>query len=159
MGKLRNNPEKERDAAWALAELAKAPWATLCLADGNEPYGVPISHALIENRLYFHCADAGKKVDMLERNPHACVSAVSFAEAWPEKMTMRYRSVVATGAVELLPEDSAEKAQALYEICRKFAASNPNGKRCAEKPNGHVRLYRMTIEDITGKESHMDGRE
>lgn len=156
MAKLSSYPEKERDAQWALAELEKAPWAMLAMADGGEPYCIPVSLARIGDKLYFHSASFGKKAELLARNPRVCISAVSYSKPFPEELTMRYRSVVAYGEAELLEEGGEEKVRALYEICRRYAPENPHITRCAEKPNAHVNLYRITLSDVTGKESNME---
>jgi nitroimidazol reductase NimA-like FMN-containing flavoprotein (pyridoxamine 5'-phosphate oxidase superfamily) len=157
MGKLTNHPEKERDARWALTQLEKAPFVTVCMAEGNEPYCVPVSGVVMDGNLYFHSSTAGRKCAMLERNPRVFISAVGFSEPLPEEHTMRYQSVQAAGRAELVEEGSEEKVRALLALCEKFAPSNTGNERCAHKPNGHVRLYRIVLEEITGKESKMGG--
>ena len=70
----------ERDEAFAWEVLKKAPYATLAMtgADGA-PYCVPINHVADETYrvLYFHCAGAGEKWEVLKTNPQVCLTAVS----------------------------------------------------------------------------------
>ncbi len=156
MGKLNNHPEKERDAQWALEVLDSALFVTLCLADGDEPYCVPLNAVVMEGKLYFHCARGGRKIDFLEKNPRVYVSAVSVAQALEERRSMRYKSAGAYGRAELVPDESEEKVRALMALSMNFAPSNAGNKHCAEKPNGHVRVYRVTIEEIAGKASYIE---
>jgi hypothetical protein len=40
----------------------------MCVAD--EPYALPLNHAYHDGRFYFHCANAGRKLDAIGRNPN-----------------------------------------------------------------------------------------
>jgi nitroimidazol reductase NimA-like FMN-containing flavoprotein (pyridoxamine 5'-phosphate oxidase superfamily) len=44
----------------------------LVMCHDGEPYAVPINHAYSDGKLYFHCAPAGRKLDMIRSNPHVC---------------------------------------------------------------------------------------
>jgi nitroimidazol reductase NimA-like FMN-containing flavoprotein (pyridoxamine 5'-phosphate oxidase superfamily) len=49
--------------------------ATVChlgLADGGEPYVVPVNFGYANDCLYFHSAQSGHKIDLLKRNPRVC---------------------------------------------------------------------------------------
>jgi len=47
-----------------------AKYVTIAMCEGDEPYLVTLSHGYDEknNRIYFHCAKEGKKVDILKKN-------------------------------------------------------------------------------------------
>ena len=75
--------DKERDAAFAWQVLRDATYATLAMTDSDgAPYCVPVNHVADEqgNAVYFHCAGAGRKWDILTKEPPVCLSAVSKAE-------------------------------------------------------------------------------
>ena len=72
--------DKERDAAFAWQVLRDATYATLAMTDSDgAPYCVPVNHVADEagNAVYFHCAGAGRKWDILTKEPPVCLSAVS----------------------------------------------------------------------------------
>ena len=81
--------DRERDAAFAWEVFDKAPYAVLSMRDGEGGYGVPLSPARIGERVYFHCALEGKKLDCLARWPEASLTAVEglepdyFEESYP----------------------------------------------------------------------------
>ena len=60
-----NNEECER-------MLKKSYVGILVMCHNAEPYAVPINHAYSDGKLYFHCAIAGKKLDMIRANPQVC---------------------------------------------------------------------------------------
>ena len=36
---------------------------------GDSPYAVPLNHAYRDGRFYFHCANSGRKLDAIGRDP------------------------------------------------------------------------------------------
>jgi nitroimidazol reductase NimA-like FMN-containing flavoprotein (pyridoxamine 5'-phosphate oxidase superfamily) len=57
-----NNAECERI-------IKTYPVGILVMADGGEPYAVPMNHAYADGKIYFHCALTGRKLDMIRANP------------------------------------------------------------------------------------------
>ena len=51
----------------------------------------------MENALYFHCANAGYKLDSLRKNPAVCVNAVRQQRTKAEEFTVAFESAVAFG--------------------------------------------------------------
>lgn len=78
--------DRERDRSFAWEVLKKAPYATLSLTDGQgRPYAVPVNQAVDRgvHVVYFHCAGAGEKWELLKDGAEVCLSAVSHATAVP----------------------------------------------------------------------------
>ena len=50
--------------------IDSAGHGVLSLCSDTYPYGVPLSPVLYENNLYFHCANSGFKLDIIEKNPN-----------------------------------------------------------------------------------------
>jgi nitroimidazol reductase NimA-like FMN-containing flavoprotein (pyridoxamine 5'-phosphate oxidase superfamily) len=44
----------------------------LVMCRDNIPYAVPMNHGYENGRFYFHCAPAGKKLQVIEKNPNVC---------------------------------------------------------------------------------------
>ena len=101
-------------------------------ADGDFPYIVPVSfsYEVVEGELllYFHGAMAGRKYELLTKNPLCSfeMDCDHRLECIPEKrdVTMRYRSVMGRGRVELLEGEEKQRAIDLtvnrYELSRGF---------------------------------------
>ncbi|MCQ2227928.1 MAG: pyridoxamine 5'-phosphate oxidase family protein [Bacteroidales bacterium] len=116
---------REMPEDFALEVMDKAPFATLSVVrtDGSA-YGLPISHARIDNRtFYFHCALEGEKIDAIRQNPQVCLSAVSKCKptVGPKdgSFTLEYKSAIGFGMAELV-ENESEQIEALRAICMRY---------------------------------------
>jgi nitroimidazol reductase NimA-like FMN-containing flavoprotein (pyridoxamine 5'-phosphate oxidase superfamily) len=145
--------DKERDTAFALEVLRDCKYVTIATinSDGT-PYCIPISIALLNGFLYFHCALEGQKLDNIKRNSKVCVSGVRRLNHVPEHFTAEYESAVATGKCEIVTNDK-EKFTAIKAICEKYAASNMDNFDESIKPDtlGNLGICKIKIERITGK--------
>ena len=148
--------ECERDAAFAWEVLKKAPYATLSLTDGQgRPYAVPVNQAVDEEYhvVYFHCAGAGEKWELLKDGAEVCLSAVSRATAVPNAFTMAYASAVLRGRAEVVT-DQGEWTRALLQMCY---ALDPKGMarftESVEKYGPATKVIRITPRELTGKEN------
>lgn len=121
--------------------------------DDGYPYGVPISYVYFNEKIYFHSAKTGHKIDSIKRNYKASFTVISKNDIVPEKYTTKYRSVIAFGRVRII-ENIEEMYEYIYEMSKKF---NPNGSDEnhnyeIEKGIGSMVMIEFTIEDIKGKE-------
>ncbi|MCQ2959292.1 MAG: pyridoxamine 5'-phosphate oxidase family protein [Bacteroidales bacterium] len=113
------------DAEWALKVMDRAPFITVSMTEENGlPYSIPLSLARTDEKtFYFHCAKEGKKLDILKKNPHVCLNAVSKCKptVGPKdgSFTLEFQSAIAFGIAEEI-EDDAEKINALRVICQRF---------------------------------------
>ena len=146
--------DRQRDAAFALEVLRRAPFATLSLVTPQGgAYGIPVSPAVTEaGVLYFHCALQGEKLDCIRAHPQVCVSAVSQMRLLPEDYSVAYDSAVVTGTARLV-EDPWEKREALRLICQRYAPQNtedfePTLARWLDR----TCIVGITPEHITGKQ-------
>ena len=142
--------DRERDAAFAWEVFDKASFGVLSLRDGEGGYGVPVSPARIGERVYFHCAQSGKKLDCIAQWPQASLTVCEVAG--PDYFGCKYRSAVLRGEVFLV-EDETEKTEALRAISEKYCPSDmadfdqylaPRLKTTA--------VCRIDVTEITGKE-------
>ena len=50
--------------------LHQGSFGTFALSGNEEyPYAVPISYIYMDQKLYFHCAKTGHKLDLIKQNP------------------------------------------------------------------------------------------
>lgn len=149
--------DKEMDAAFALEVLERCPFATLAMVmpDGTS-YAIPISPALVDGAVVFHCADEGTKTDCLRADPRVCLSAACDVVPVPERFTTEYASAVAFGRAEEVTDDQ-EKIRALRAICERYAASNMEGFDGAiERSLWRTAIWKITLEEVTGKRKKLE---
>ena len=129
----------------AAAVLTRGTSGVLALAgDGGYPYAVPISYVYDGNRLYFHCARSGHKLDAIQREERASFCVIDRDDVVPEEYTTYFRSVIAFGRIRIL-EDEGEKRAAIERPERR--------ERAIQRDWAPLCLLEMSIEHLTGKEA------
>ena len=122
--------------------------------DDGYPYAVPLSYVYDGEKIFFHCAKSGHKLDAIRRNPKASFCVIGQDKVVPEEYTTDYRSVIAFGTVRIL-EDDREKYDSVREIALKYAPLDTEEQRRAaiEREWSGLCMLEMTIEHLTGKEA------
>lgn len=122
--------------------------------DDGYPYAVPLSYVYDGEKIFFHCAKSGHKLDAIRRNPKASFCVIGQDKVVPEEYTTYYRSVIAFGTVRIL-EDDREKYDSVREIALKYAPLDTVEQRRAaiEREWSGLCMLEMTIEHLTGKEA------
>lgn len=143
----------------AMGILRKSEKATLALFDSDEdfPYAVVINPILIENTIYFHCANEGQKIDVLKKDNRVCLSAVGRVKIISEKFTTGYESVI-VNSHSYFVEDKKEKEKVLIALCEKFTPSNKIELVCnvMEKSMKNTVIVALPIESISAKGAHLE---
>jgi len=145
------------DPAAIEAVLRAGRFATLALCRDGEPYVVTMNYgfepAHAGATLYFHCANAGLKLDIIRANPRACGTVVEDRGYQMGKCSHSYRSVVFWGDVAVV-EDTEAKRHAL-EVMIGHLEDDPDGvrRRVLADPRrlAGVTILRLTITGLTGK--------
>ena len=133
--------------------LRKSTVCRLALMDAGRPYLVPLCFGYEAGHLYFHSAPAGKKIDLLKKNPNVCFEFDTDTKAIPADIScgwsMRYRSVIGYGIASFV-EDPGEKKAALNVIMRQYAEGTP---AYSEETLLNTAVIKVEIQEISGKKS------
>ena len=124
------------------------------LGDGGWPYAVPMSYAFDGEKLYFHCAREGHKLDAIRREARASFCVVDRDEVVPEEYTTYFRSVIVFGRVRVL-ENEAQMRAAIELLARRYFPqdSAENRHRAIEREWAGLCMLEMDIEHMSGKEA------
>jgi nitroimidazol reductase NimA-like FMN-containing flavoprotein (pyridoxamine 5'-phosphate oxidase superfamily) len=123
-----------------------------CLGDENYPYAVPLSYVYLNNRIYFHSAKEGHKIDAVIKHPKVSFSVIDEDTVAGDKFTTYYRSAIAFGKARIAEED--ERLQALEALVEKYAGAEPReAKAKAVTGCSEAHIIAIDIEHMTGKES------
>lgn len=151
MNHLMRRPERgiSENEARQLLEESEYGILSTCGADG-QPYGLPLSYCVIDNAIYFHCAQAGHKIENLAADSRVSFCVVGKTEVLPESFSTRYESVIVFGrAVEVL---DAEKQQALEGLLRKYSAPFlTEGRAYVAAKWEKTKVICIRIDKISGK--------
>ncbi len=135
----------------ARAFLKKAEYGVLSTvtADGK-PYGVPLSFCVIDQRLYFHSAVEGQKLDNLEHNQSVSFCVIGNVELLPKKFATRYQSVVVAGEAEEI--FASDKQTALEALVHKYSPQFVDkGLKYIDAMTDKTRVFRISMNMVTGK--------
>ena len=89
----RKDRQRSEEFAWAVTD--RCGWAVLsCVQPDGTPYSVPLSIAREGGRVYFHCAEEGRKTEALRSNPKVCLSCVGDTHPAQDGFSMEYESAI-----------------------------------------------------------------
>lgn len=101
--------------------LMQAKTGFLGLADGAEPYVIPLNFCWLDGRIYFHGADSGRKIAIIDANNRVCFSVCeeygTIADPVPAMTDTAYMSVFISGTIERVesPEEMRDAMQAMLD--------------------------------------------
>ena len=139
----------------AAAVLNRGTSGVLALAgDDGYPYAVPISYVYDGEKLYFHCAKSGHKLDAIRREEKASFCVIDQDQIVPEEYTTYFRSVIVFGRIRIL-EETGEKWEAVDKLAVKYAPDSTvdDREQAIRKDWAPLCVLEMTIDHITGKEA------
>jgi uncharacterized protein len=123
------------------------------MGDNGYPYTVPLSYVYKDNKLFFHSANEGHKMDGIRRNDKVTFCVIDKDEIHPEKITSYFRSVIVFGRARILTGDS-ERRFALESLVEKYAPDfAQEGLKSIERDWDRVCVVEISIEHMTGKEA------
>lgn len=134
--------------------MKKCDVCRLALHDEPYPYILPLNFGMTVDgtqvTLYFHGANAGKKYDLIAKNPNAsfemdCGHQLIVNEQ-AGSCTMAYESVVGQGTLEIVPDE--EKFDALTEIMRHYHQEEFTFN---QKVIPHTTVFKLIVTAMTGK--------
>ena len=122
--------------------------------DDAYPYAVPLSYVYDGEKIYFHSAKSGHKIDAVSQNPKASFCVIDQDQIVPEEYTTYFRSVIVFGTIRIL-HDEAEKREAIEKLAVKYAPDDTeeNRKKAVEQDWKPLCMLEMTPEHISGKEA------
>lgn len=124
------------------------------LGDEDYPYAVPLSYVYEDNKIFFHGAKSGHKIDAIRQHDKASFCVIEKDDIMPEEYTTYFRSAIAFGKIRIL-EDEAEVRNAVTLLAEKYYPDDVEDNRIKVIDHAWDRLCMMElkIEHITGKEA------
>ena len=152
-----NNKMRRADRQLTDEETIKlfrdAEYGVLSIVDENNmPYGVPMSFALCDNNIYFHCSAAGgKKISSIEHCRNASFTVVDHTQLLPQQFATLYMSGIAYGTIGIV-QDEAEKRKGIEAILHKYSPDYiEKGMEYIDHALDKIYVLKFEINKITGK--------
>jgi uncharacterized protein len=140
--------------------INKADVCRIALADNKTPYIVTMNFGYSGypmRRLFFHCANTGRKLEMIRKNEYVCFEMDIDHQLYVKPANdgrkgcnwgMNYRSVVGYGNISIITDKEAKKT-GLDCIMKHYG--NENEYFYDEKALANTTVLRLDIKEITGK--------
>lgn len=147
--------ERELPERQAKEILQNGSYGVLALAsDGGYPYAVPLNYVFDGEKIYFHCAAQGHKIDAVARDNKCSFCVVENGGIIESRFTTKYRSVIAFGKIRE-ETDGAQKEHALRLMMHSLTPHISADERDAEMTHcAGVCILTMDIEHISGKSAN-----
>ena len=122
--------------------------------DNGYPYAVPVSYVYNGEKLLFHSAKNGHKIDAIIKNAAASFCVIDQDQIVPEEYTTYFRSIIAFGRIRIL-EDATEKRSAIEKLAVKYAPDDTaeNRNNAIDREWKLLCMMEMEIEHLTGKQA------
>ncbi len=134
--------------------LREGDFGVLALAgDDGYPYAVPINYAVEGNKIYFHSAKTGHKLDAIKNNDKVSFCVVDKHKVVAEEFTTYFSSAIAFGRIRIVEDnDDPDKRRGLELLADKYSATASAERRAKELARLNALVVPvMTIEHLTGK--------
>jgi nitroimidazol reductase NimA-like FMN-containing flavoprotein (pyridoxamine 5'-phosphate oxidase superfamily) len=152
---MRRHEKQITDRTDIDAMIRRSTTCRLGMSDGNQPYVIPLCFGYDGSALYFHCAQEGRKLDILRTNPQVCVEfddAGDVTEAGAACLWgIEFQSVIAFGTAELV-EEPEEKRKGLALLIAQYSSSGQEFSFPEANVN-RTAVIKVVIDEITGKQS------
>jgi len=123
-----------------------------CLGDEDYPYAVPLSYVYFKDKIYFHSARAGHKIDAITKNPKVSFSVIDEDTIVSEEYTSYFRSTIAFGKARIAEGD--ERLEAFRALVEKYSGDQPEEAKQKEITGcTNACIIAIDVEHITGKEA------
>lgn len=122
--------------------------------DDDYPYALPISYAYDDNKIYFHSAKTGHKIDAIKRNNKASFCVIDKDMVVGEEFTTYFRSIIAFGKIRFIKDEKAI-IDALIKLSNKYSPNESDEKRDKEIKMSltNLEMFYLDIEHLSGKEA------
>ena len=132
-------------------------WGTLgLLGDDGYPYTVPLNYVFVNDKVYFHSAKSGHKIDALANGDKASFCVVDKSDLVPEEFATAYKSVIVFGRISVV-DDPAEFEEALVALTERLAGGEPETSKRDEVAKCHMRqnvlVLSLAPEHVSGKQA------
>ena len=122
------------------------------IGDDGYPYGVPMDHLYSEedNRLYFHCAREGHKLDAVNACDKVSYCVMDSGYRKDGEWALNINSVIVFGRMRVV-SDEDKKREICVELCKKFTDDEAYLQKELDSAFSRVCCLELTVEHMTGK--------
>lgn len=118
------------------------------ISDNGYPYAIPVNYIFHNEKVYFHCATKGHKLDNIIRSNKVSFTVITKNDIDEKEFSTNYQSVVIFGKAKLIKPNK----EILMEIIKKYSRFITEGIDYVDKSYMGTQLVEIEIDHMTGKE-------
>lgn len=127
----------------------------------NIPYITPVNFVYYKDKIYFHSALEGRKIENINSNPNVCfeidkVISIIPGRQRPCASTTEYKSIIIFGDIQIVT-DVEEKTFALNKLIEKYAPQSPK-LPSSSGAIARTNVFVINIKEMTAKQSPVGGK-
>ncbi len=127
----------------------------------NIPYITPVNFVYDKDKIYFHSALEGRKIENIKSNPNICfeideVKSIIPGRQRPCTSTTEYKSIIIFGDIQIVT-DVEEKIFALNKLIEKYAPQSPK-LSSSSGATARTNVLVIGIKEMTAKQSPVGGK-
>ena len=121
--------------------------------DDGYPYAIPLNYIYDEadNRIYFHGAKAGHKIDSIRACDKVCFTVYGNETVKEEAWAPFMQSAVVFGRCHLI-EDRDQSIELVKKLAMKYYPNEALADEEIEKSGNHFQMFEIEIEHMSGKQ-------
>lgn len=118
------------------------------IGDNGYPYTVVVNYVYLNNKIYFHCAKTGYKIDNIKNNNKVSFTVYDNVEVVGDELTTKYQSLIVFGRAKVI---EATK-EVLLALINKYAEIDENkALKMIEREISITSIVEIEIDHVTGK--------
>lgn len=123
-----------------------------CMGDDDYPYAVPVNYVYYKDKIYFHSAKSGHKIEAITKHPKVSFAVVDKDTIVSEEYTSYFRSVIAFGKARIT--EGHEYLEAFRALVEKYSGDMPADDKLKQvRECTRAYIVAIDIDHVTGKEA------
>ena len=119
------------------------------ISSNGYPYTVVVNYVYYDNKIYFHSAKEGHKIENIKNNEFVSFTVFDNVEVVEKTFTTKYQSCTVFGRAKVLPGNK----EILLELIKKYSPNfQSSGKDYVSKGFDSTIIVEIEIDHMTGKE-------
>jgi uncharacterized protein len=145
--------KQQLSSAETTAVMTRGTYGVLaCFGDHDYPYAVPLSYVFVHDKIYFHSAKTGHKMEAISNREKVSFAVVDEDRVISQEYTTLFRSAVVFGRARIVEGD--ERLAAFQALVDKYSGCQPEDERMREIARCEQSLIvAIDIDHMTGKEA------
>ncbi|QWC00165.1 pyridoxamine 5'-phosphate oxidase family protein [Mycoplasmatota bacterium] len=118
------------------------------MSDNGYPYTIALNYVYYQNKVYFHCAKEGHKINNIKAYEKVSFTVCEDVEIVGQELNTKYKSLILFGKAKVIKPSH----EILWELIKKYSTIDfEQANKMIDKEINDTAIVEITIDHITGK--------